>query len=83
VINLSKTTTLEIYPNPAKDLINVQFSGKGAQTISLTDLSGRTIKEFAVQNTGNVLAVSIDISSLSKGIYLLKAGGESKKFIKE
>lgn len=55
---------LEIYPNPTKESVNI--SGIDNLTkISIYNLSGQKIKDFQLLNN------SIDISDVSKGIYIL------------
>jgi hypothetical protein len=56
-----------IYPNPASDFITVVSNN--LRNITITDLDGRQIKTF---NCNNTTSTKIDISSLSKGIYMLK-----------
>ena len=55
---------IEIYPNPTKESVNI--SGINNLTkISIYNLSGQKIKDFQLLNN------SIDISDVSKGIYIL------------
>lgn len=64
---------LSVYPIPASDVLNYNIGNvEGAQSIELYDLSGRLIlsKELT-QQKGN-----IDVSELSKGMYLVKIEGE-------
>lgn len=60
---------LTIFPNPASQLVNLTFSEpfNKALTYSITDLQGRQLLQGGIQNQETVL----DISNLSKGIYLL------------
>lgn len=69
---------LKLYPNPASDFLNIQYSGNsGLGTIS--DLSGRTISTFEISGNQS----KIDISNLKKGSYLITIEEHSSKFIKE
>lgn len=83
--NLSTTESISginIFPNPAKDYINVNGLTKNMKG-EIFDMSGKLIKEIALQKGDN----KINISSFVKGIYVLKySNGEmnnSFKFIKE
>ncbi|MDM1553824.1 MULTISPECIES: T9SS type A sorting domain-containing protein [Chryseobacterium] len=58
----SKTNT-SIYPNPTKGEVNIK-TDKKIKTTSVTDMSGKTLSRAESGNT--------DISSLPKGIYLVK-----------
>ena len=54
---------ISIYPNPVSDMLEIK-SLTGITTSSLSDLSGRVVYRGTIENT-------IDVSSFSKGIYLL------------
>jgi cyanophycinase-like exopeptidase len=57
---------LNIYPNPARKVLNIQLK-PGKYQISLSDLSGRMVfSEFTSGNT------TIDLKNCGKGIYFLK-----------
>lgn len=64
----SSDETLDIYPNPAKDLIQISTSDEAC----IFDLTGQMVK----RGKGN-----IDVSTLPNGIYFVKAGGICKKMI--
>ncbi|UEG50174.1 T9SS type A sorting domain-containing protein [Ferruginibacter lapsinanis] len=60
---------VEIYPNPARNTVNVNLTGyEGASEIRLFDINGRQVltKKTALINS------QIDISTLPKGVYLVK-----------
>ena len=65
--------TINIYPNPASNKINILYNSNeaGIKTISLVDIQGKTIitKSTAIHLGNN--SISIDISTLSNGTYLL------------
>lgn len=75
----SNVKNLAVYPNPSADVMNVLFDVEAAgSTITLTDLTGKTMIEEAVAGNG-FKAYAINVSSLSKGIYLLNvANGDSR-----
>ncbi len=72
---------VSIYPNPSSDILNVKVpSSVQINEVALFDLLGR--------NTGAVYANgSVDISSLSKGVYMLTinttGGSITKKVVKK
>jgi hypothetical protein len=81
-INSQKLT---VFPNPASQQVNLTFSEpvNKALTYSISDLQGRQLLQGSIQNQETVL----DISNLSKGIYLLNisdANGNkwNKKIVK-
>lgn len=68
-----KTTEAIIYPNPARDIVNIEFSQvyKTAK-FQLTDISGKTA--LVKQLTAN--RQSINISSLPAGPYVYRIFNE-------
>jgi hypothetical protein len=63
-----------IYPNPTNGTIYIETFGKKIRSIELLDLSGKIILEF---NPSEL----IDISFISKGLYLLVITSESETSI--
>ena len=65
--------TVSVFPNPAKDKINVSFNAKDQADlqISLNDLSGKQVltNKYSVAKGENQL--SVDVNGLSKGVYVL------------
>ena len=57
-----------IYPNPASDKLNIEIANPSEGMICLTDLNGRILITQIINSTNT----SIDISALSKGLYILK-----------
>jgi hypothetical protein len=70
-ISSAKTSldNIKIYPNPASSVLNVISNSAADFSYSLMSVSGKLIKEGRIQS-------SIDISSLEKGIYILKIQSE-------
>jgi len=86
--NISSNTgnNVDIYPNPAQRLLNIDLSGfKGASEIRLFDINGRQI----MNQKANLTTNQLNVSKLYKGIYLVKVFDRNsnvmvtKKFIKE
>jgi len=65
---------LKAYPNPAKDVLNVELpiGVNKVMTLLVTDVSGKTILSKAVQSIKGGNLVQLDISHLTPGMYLLK-----------
>jgi hypothetical protein len=68
--------SMRIYPNPVVDVINIQ-SSTVFNTIDLFDLTGRKIKE--IPNISNN-TISIPVSDISKGVYILSVKSNSGVF---
>lgn len=58
---------VEVFPNPAKDRINLRFAEDVEAVVSLYDMTGRLVQSFTGQNQFLV----IPTKNLSKGIYTL------------
>jgi PKD repeat protein len=79
--NASNETVLEIFPNPVNNSMSIQTMQNSL--IEITNLQGQVIK--LIQNVNKT--VTIDVSNLSNGLYLIKATSEKgisvRKFVKE
>lgn len=73
-----------VYPNPANDLITIEFEKPVLENVELTieDISGRTILRKTNVKTNKI---NINITTLAKGVYFVHFKNNSvdtKKFIK-
>lgn len=57
-----------LYPNPASTNVQIVIDRPGAHTVSLMDLSGRTISSFET----TAMVQNMNVSDLSSGIYLVE-----------
>jgi hypothetical protein len=71
ILDNSKETNLELYPNPVTDILNVTLGNNTDKitNISVLDLTGKTMEEFVKINIVNK---SLDVHNLLNGIYLLR-----------
>ena len=73
------TQQLVCYPNPAKDNITVMFRDsflpEGRTEYQITNLMGQTVLSDVLGSQ------TIDVSSLSDGLYILRIEGQTIKFI--
>lgn len=74
---------LKLWPNPARDLLNLSLPETEHYRVEATDATGRTV--FSREFTGN--AVTFQVSGLAPGLYLLKVTGDRtvtlRKFMKD
>jgi len=62
-----------LMPNPATDILNIQFTGfDGDVTIEMTNIQGQLIYTERYMNVSGNAIKSIDVSSLRKGMYIVK-----------
>ncbi len=84
-VNAFASDTFEYYPNPTSDIVtfNLKNTSTTIETIEVMDVLGKTLLTKTNHNSN----ASIDLSSLSKGMYLVKvkAAGQEKivKIVKE
>ncbi len=72
--------TISIYPNPTKDILQVQIESEKKSVLQVVVLSGDgkiVLSKSIVANEGSTLQ-SINISTLPKGNYLLKVSDGNK-----
>jgi len=75
IIN-DKQQTIHIYPNPAKDIVNIGVDA--ATTATILNAQGQIVKSVLLQKGSN----NINITSLPNGVYYLKTENTSTQFTK-
>ncbi|MEQ9261946.1 MAG: T9SS type A sorting domain-containing protein [Owenweeksia sp.] len=79
VIELSQGQRfIEVYPNPARDIIHIRNIAANSQELMLLNTMGQPVKRFEVE-TGT--EVSYDLSGLPAGMYLLSSENETYRII--
>lgn len=82
VVDLLNTLTTEpvnIYPNPAKDVVNIDLFAtyEYTATISLTDMLGKLVKKVNVQVVSGNNHIVTDMKGMVTGIYTLQISNEN------
>lgn len=76
--NNIQLSTIKIYPNPAQHIVYIEgLSTKETTLVELYDVQGKLIFTKEIAENG-----SIDLSSLSKGIYLIKIAELVQRVVK-
>jgi len=70
-------TVLSVYPNPARNEINVSTRGTIADNIDIVNVLGQTI----ITENPDDDVTSIDISHLDKGIYMVRVLTGGKEYV--
>jgi Leucine-rich repeat (LRR) protein len=79
--NLASNTSLIVYPNPAHDLLYIQYGAASLKSItSIVIYNSIGVK---VLNFSNQHSESIDIARLPVGLYFLEIGNSRAKFVKQ
>lgn len=75
-----KLVELKMYPNPAEDMLHLEFKENISESYSVFDLSGKKVLTDRIDNKNQV---SIPVEDLVSGAYFLKIGSSTYKFIKK
>ncbi|MFT5858619.1 MAG: PKD repeat protein [Flavobacteriaceae bacterium] len=84
-IGTNELSNFTLFPNPAKDVINISSQSSSNGTVQVMDLMGRKMTEAVYTKT----SIAIDISTFPRGVYLVSIIDETgqisspKKFIRE
>jgi extracellular elastinolytic metalloproteinase len=86
VSDLSDGLSVEIFPNPTQDLLNLHIKGAASNqgTIVIHTADGRIVQQQSVllsQSTDSILP--IDVSALTTGFYFIKIQTDNKIVVKK
>ena len=76
VVNISLLTAIKIYPNPFKELVQIEFTAGIYQKIELTDVAGKILKVIEIAPVDNHR--ELNMSNLSAGTYFMRFVGNGK-----
>ncbi len=84
ILGLAENTEADkliLYPNPASGQVTIQCDSDGAKTISVIDISGRTVMSREINENGYTLSVR----DLNKGTYFVRVldHGNQKTLLKQ
>lgn len=78
------TQNLSLYPNPTSDVVNLSSSSASINTVKITDLNGRVVRNFGFSA---VSSAQVNVSDLMSGMYLISVetneGTGTSKFMKK
>jgi hypothetical protein len=77
-INSELATTFTTYPNPATDYVIVSFPKASSEKVFIYNTCGSVVK---MAQANNEEKLTIDLSGITPGIYLIKAGSHTSKLI--
>ena len=91
VLKIGEKQSLNVYPNPASDIIHVEITNSNnvntKNNIQIVDYLGRIVYENKVTTTLGTQTLDVNISHLTKGNYVLMLKNDSDikiaKFIKD
>ena len=67
-------TSLQLYPNPVKDMLHIQYNleFRGATSLHIIDGAGRRLKTVQQEGVFGPNATTLDVSDLKEGMYHLQ-----------
>jgi subtilisin-like proprotein convertase family protein len=73
-----------IYPNPANELITLEFSevSAPASEVKIFDLNGKMVKSFDI-NRSQTSSVDLNVADLSTGVYIVKTKSEQSSAVEK
>lgn len=78
--NATNNVEFVLYPNPASEYVDIVFPETAHCTeVALYDVTGKLLKRQSISET----SVRINVYDLAQGIYFVKVGNTTKKFVKE
>jgi hypothetical protein len=82
-LNELSNSTIQVYPNPAHDKVNVTFEGTSTISIDLMDINGKLIATTPNVQSGDALS----IENLENGVYMIlirtEKGNAIQRLIKQ
>jgi hypothetical protein len=81
----NETIGMEVFPNPAADVVNVKFEGQGGTyTVTIMDLAGRQVgTATVVANAVGAQTVTLNVNDLATGNYLVTVAKEGASFTQQ
>ena len=71
--SVSAEATINVYPNPSHDLVNLSFLMDKASdvVVSITDLSGKLLYSNSIKAVSGNNSIPVDVNAIAKGVYVL------------
>jgi hypothetical protein len=78
-------SSLELYPNPAKEFVDVNFQSSLAVDgmLVISDVMGREVYKMTIHSNEHEYNSSIDLRGISKGVYFLTINQSGQKITKK
>ena len=77
VKKVATTNQLSIYPNPAKDVVNIVYNGNEALNLEVTDITGKKIMSETLKTK------TIDVTGLNQGLYFVRLYNQNNDFVQK
>ena len=70
----------KMYPNPAKDVLNIQLNNISNANLSVYDIQGKLVLDRIISQEQNV---ALNVSDLQSGLYFVKLNTGTKEIVKK
>ena len=70
-----------VYPNPTRDIVNINADASGIAELTISDITGKTVRQGQI--TLNNGKSTVNVSDLENGLYIFNVrleSGETSKF---
>lgn len=82
-INNLEEITMNVYPNPATDVVNVEFEAQDKDyNVEIIDLQGRVVMAGQYSNLSGKQLISVPVSEFDKGSYMVRISTAESSNIK-
>jgi len=74
-MNTNEIKTVNVFPNPGKDVFHVSWPGivnASAGNLSVSDVLGNELINSSLSDMANAHVIDVDLSGYSKGVYLIR-----------
>ena len=78
-LNYTKKNTVQLYPNPASDVITIQTPNSNARSYTICDVQGSIVMEGSILSNNT----EIELSELNSGVYFVYVLDKNAKLLHE
>ncbi len=75
----AEATTLNLYPNPARNVVSLTLKAEAAGTVAVYDMTGRQVLTLPVQV--GTSTVRINTADMPNGVYMVSFGNHVEKLV--
>jgi uncharacterized delta-60 repeat protein len=76
------TKGIDIFPNPVKDILQLQTSLSGELTVSVLDAEGRIVKTQRIVSANGITVLPVNVSTLTNGNYMIRVSNREGSMLK-
>lgn len=83
--NMPAVSQVILYPNPAESEMTLELTLEqdAPMQVSIVDLAGKTIQDYALFGQAGLNAILFDIRDLSKGMYMVRVWSNNGEIVKQ